>query len=147
MTREKRHVVKHDGVHPFSKRIGYLIRARRLGLGWSQTALADKIGVSFQQVQKYENGKNHINPPTLKRMCEVMDVPASYFLQEEGDLDITHMAEIFPNMPQPTIQAFNRLPPRIQTKINALIRDLDQSLTEKRERKTDGEIDETALAF
>lgn len=56
----------------FDKAVGGLIRARRLALGVSQTALADVIGVTFQQVQKYEKGTNRISIGTLVEIAAAL---------------------------------------------------------------------------
>jgi transcriptional regulator with XRE-family HTH domain len=54
--------------------IGARMRERRLALSLSQDALAKKLGVSFQQVQKYENGANRVSAARLFDICEVLDV-------------------------------------------------------------------------
>jgi transcriptional regulator with XRE-family HTH domain len=52
--------------------IGARIRARRRELGLSQSALGEALGVTFQQIQKYENGKNRVSGSSLMRMCEIL---------------------------------------------------------------------------
>jgi transcriptional regulator with XRE-family HTH domain len=59
--------------------IGRLIRAQRLLCGFSQTELADAIGVTFQQVQKYEKGKNRIGSGRLYRIADKLKVPITFF--------------------------------------------------------------------
>ena len=54
--------------------IGARIRRERVALGLSQSALGEKLGVSFQQVQKYENGKNRVSAAHLFEICEAMNV-------------------------------------------------------------------------
>lgn len=55
------------------------VRLRRTLLGMSQTDLAKDLGLTFQQVQKYEKGANRISTAKLIRLAEVLDVPLSYF--------------------------------------------------------------------
>ena len=55
---------------------------RRLGLRMSQTALAQTLGVTFQQIQKYENGTNRISASTLAKVAETLDVDILYFFKE-----------------------------------------------------------------
>lgn len=55
------------------RQIGARIRARRLELDISQTALGDGIGVTFQQIQKYERGVNRVAVSTLLEICKVLD--------------------------------------------------------------------------
>jgi transcriptional regulator with XRE-family HTH domain len=55
--------------------LGESIRARRLIAGMSQGDLAGKLGVSFQQVQKYENGTNRVGAGRLPQIAEIFDIP------------------------------------------------------------------------
>lgn len=67
----------------FDKKIGERVRASRHLLGLSQTDLAQKIGVTFQQVQKYEHGTNRISGSRMNRIAEVLERPVSYFFGED----------------------------------------------------------------
>src|SRR5437763_11598053 len=59
--------------------VGRRVRSRRLECRLAQTELADKIGVTFQQVQKYEKGVNRIGAGRLQRISEALDVPITFF--------------------------------------------------------------------
>ena len=59
--------------------VGLRVRSRRLECRLSQTELADKIGVTFQQVQKYEKGVNRIGAGRLQRISEALEVPITFF--------------------------------------------------------------------
>jgi transcriptional regulator with XRE-family HTH domain len=59
--------------------VGRRVRSRRLECRLSQTELADRIGVTFQQVQKYEKGVNRIGAGRLQRISEALEVPVSFF--------------------------------------------------------------------
>jgi transcriptional regulator with XRE-family HTH domain len=60
--------------------IGAQMRDRRTALGLSQAALGEKLGVSFQQVQKYESGANRVSAARLFEICKALKVPlASMF--------------------------------------------------------------------
>ena len=59
--------------------LGRNIRVRRVMKGISQTALASKIGVTFQQVQKYEGGANRVSASRLSRIAQVLDAPVGVF--------------------------------------------------------------------
>lgn len=61
--------------------VGENIRARRTLLGISQTVLADTIGVSFQQVQKYEKGTNTVSSSRLQAIAVALAMPASSFFE------------------------------------------------------------------
>jgi transcriptional regulator with XRE-family HTH domain len=54
--------------------IGAQMRDRRTALDISQTALGEKLGVTFQQIQKYESGENRVSAARLFEICEVLDV-------------------------------------------------------------------------
>jgi transcriptional regulator with XRE-family HTH domain len=64
---------------PKDVEIGQRIRARRLLCRLSQTELADAIGVTFQQVQKYEQGANRVGAGRLARIAETLSVPVAFF--------------------------------------------------------------------
>ena len=61
--------------------IGIRLKARRIELGLSQTALANEIDVSYQQVQKYENGTDRIAASTLLEICARLGVSITYFFE------------------------------------------------------------------
>ena len=63
--------------------VGSRVRMRRLLLGLSQERLADQIGVTFQQVQKYEKGMNRIGASRLQKIAEVLSASPSYFFQQD----------------------------------------------------------------
>ena len=67
------------GPEPKDLEIGRLIRARRLLAGLSQTELANSIGVTFQQLQKYEKGGNRVAPGRLYRIAEKLNAPVTFF--------------------------------------------------------------------
>jgi transcriptional regulator with XRE-family HTH domain len=59
--------------------VGQRIRARRMAKGMSQTDLGSRLGVTFQQVQKYEKGVNRVGAGRLVRVAEALDAPVSFF--------------------------------------------------------------------
>ena len=68
--------------HPVDIHVGARVRQRRVLLGMNQTKLGDALGMSFQQVQKYENGKNRISASKLFKLSQVFDVSIEYFFDE-----------------------------------------------------------------
>lgn len=62
--------------------VGSRVRLRRTMLGMSQEKLGEALGLTFQQVQKYERGANRIGASRLHHISEVLDVPISYFFEE-----------------------------------------------------------------
>jgi transcriptional regulator with XRE-family HTH domain len=72
--------------HPVDVLIGRRLRQRRSLLGMSQTVLGAAMGVSFQQVQKYERGANRIGATQLFEVSRVLDIPISFFFENAGAL-------------------------------------------------------------
>lgn len=75
--------------NPVDVHVGGRIRMRRLLLGMNQEKLADALGLTFQQVQKYEGGANRVSASRLSAMAEILVVPISYFF---GDLRVEDAA-------------------------------------------------------
>ena len=67
---------------PVDVHVGARVRVRRTLLGMNQTKLGDAIGVTFQQVQKYENGANRISASRLFDLSRVFDVSIEYFFDD-----------------------------------------------------------------
>ena len=74
--------------------VGQKIKSRRLELKKTQSWLAKKIGVTFQQVQKYEKGSNGTNLFNLKQIADALQVSVLYFFVEEKPLLLTKEMEI-----------------------------------------------------
>ena len=68
---------------PIDVEVGAKIKARRRLLGMSQDGLANILGVTFQQVQKYEKGTNRISSSRLAVVANAFGVPPSYFFPTE----------------------------------------------------------------
>jgi transcriptional regulator with XRE-family HTH domain len=62
--------------------VGARVRFRRKELGLSQGKLAEKLGITFQQVQKYEKGVNRVGASRLADMARILSVPVSYFFED-----------------------------------------------------------------
>ncbi|MBO3760386.1 helix-turn-helix transcriptional regulator [Ciceribacter sp. L1K22] len=70
--------------------VGQRIRLRRAVLGVSQEKLASHLGITFQQVQKYEKGVNRVGASRLQDIARILNVPVSYFFEtENGEPDST----------------------------------------------------------
>ena len=68
--------------HPVDVHVGARMRQRRTLMGMSQTKLGDAVGLTFQQVQKYERGANRVGSSRLYEFAKALDVPVSYFFDE-----------------------------------------------------------------
>ena len=67
---------------PVDVHVGARLRVRRTLLGMTQTKLGDRLGVSFQQMQKYEKGTNRISSSRLYDLARVLDVPIEFFFDD-----------------------------------------------------------------
>lgn len=68
--------------HPVDAHVGSRVRLRRTLLGLSQQKLGQDLGLTFQQIQKYERGANRIGASRLYELSEILDVPLSFFFEE-----------------------------------------------------------------
>ena len=68
--------------HPIDLHVGKRMRQRRTLLGLSQERLAEALGLTFQQVQKYERGANRVSASRLYELGRVLEVPIGYFFEE-----------------------------------------------------------------
>jgi transcriptional regulator with XRE-family HTH domain len=67
--------------HPVDRHAGGRVRMRRMIVGMSQEKLGEALGVTFQQVQKYEKGTNRISASRLQQMAAVLGVPVEFFFE------------------------------------------------------------------
>jgi transcriptional regulator with XRE-family HTH domain len=79
--------------NPIDIHVGSRVRLRRLLLGMSQEKLGDELGVTFQQVQKYERGANRIGASRLYRVSKVLQVPVGFFFEGLEGSPVTGFAE------------------------------------------------------
>lgn len=82
-------VSEKDNDEIFDKIIGLQIRKIRLMRGKSQMRLANALNVTFQQVQKYEKGRNACSHKNLIKICEYLDIDLNYFTKPLNDLNLT----------------------------------------------------------
>ncbi len=73
------------GPNAIDVHVGQRIRQRRTLLGFSQEKLGEALGLTFQQVQKYERGSNRVGASRLWHVAQVLDVPIGYFYEELPD--------------------------------------------------------------
>jgi len=68
--------------NPVDKHVGSRVRMRRVLIGMSQEKLGEALGITFQQIQKYEKGTNRIGASRMQQIAIVMNVPVSYFFED-----------------------------------------------------------------
>ena len=67
--------------NPIDKHVGSRVRMRRMMVGMSQEKLGEKLGITFQQIQKYEKGTNRIGASRLQQIALVLAVPVAFFFE------------------------------------------------------------------
>lgn len=67
--------------NPVDKHVGARVRARRILVGMSQEKLGNSLGLTFQQIQKYEKGTNRIGASRLQNIAKTLSVPVAYFFE------------------------------------------------------------------
>ena len=94
--------------NPIDVRVGARLRLRRNMLGLSQEKLGEAIGLTFQQVQKYERGANRIGASRLHELSRVLDVPVSFFFDDTDPVRAPAMG----GFAEPPAEAFESDPLR-----------------------------------
>ena len=77
-------MAKTKGPSPIDIHVGSRMRMRRMALGMSQEKLATRLGLTFQQVQKYEKGANRMGSSRLQQAADVLGVAAAFFFEGAG---------------------------------------------------------------
>lgn len=133
-------------INPVDKHIGARIRMRRLQIGLSQEALAETMGLSFQQVQKYEKGMNRVGGSRMAVIADALQVAVGFFYQgapgtdtsqpAHADSEFSLMDEFMASRDGLIIaRAFVRIPdPKIRATIAASIKNICEAM--EPERKT-----------
>ena len=80
--------------NPIDIHVGSRVRLRRMMLSMSQEKLGESLGITFQQIQKYEKGTNRIGASRLQNIARVLSVPVSFFFEDApGGQGASGMAE------------------------------------------------------
>jgi transcriptional regulator with XRE-family HTH domain len=74
--------------NPIDTHVGSRIRLRRNMLGMSQEKLGDSLGITFQQIQKYEKGTNRVGASRLQAIASILGVPVAYFFEDAPGLPV-----------------------------------------------------------
>lgn len=84
---------KKGRANSIDENVGMQLRQRRALLGLSQERLAEQVGITFQQIQKYENGANRVSASRLYQLSQVLDIPVSFFFENSNESLIAGFAE------------------------------------------------------
>jgi transcriptional regulator with XRE-family HTH domain len=94
-----------DAPHPTDVRVGRLLRERRLERGISQERLGALLGVTYQQIQKYERGTTRIGSSRLHDLCGILEVQANYFFDAAAPPGLADAPVAFAHAPELSIAA------------------------------------------
>ena len=87
--------------NPIDKHVGSRVRMRRMMLSMSQEKLGDALGLTFQQVQKYEKGTNRIGASRLQQIANILQVPVSFFFEGAPHVGSHHHGGSMGEAPSP----------------------------------------------
>ena len=112
--------------NPVDKHVGSRIRMCRIMLGMSQEKVAGGLGITFQQVQKYETGKNRVGASRLQNISQILQVPVSFFFEGVPHAEAPSRAYVFEFLATTEglalIEAFMRIKqPTLRQRIIALV--------------------------
>lgn len=82
-----------EGPDPVDQHVGRRIKQRRKELGMSQEKLGNALGLTFQQIQKYERASNRVSSSKLWHICGVLDVDITYFYDGVEAINESHHAD------------------------------------------------------
>jgi transcriptional regulator with XRE-family HTH domain len=84
----KESIMAKKAPNPIDKHVGSRVRMRRMMLSMSQEKLGDALGLTFQQVQKYEKGTNRIGASRLQQISQILQVPVAFFFEGAPTLHV-----------------------------------------------------------
>ena len=131
--------------HPVDVHVGKRVRHRRWMIGMTQQQLAERVGIKFQQIQKYETGANRVSASRLFELAEALDVPVQYFyegLATRGDSVLSEENQIAPDILSQKetvdlIRAYYKLGERPRKRLLELAKSLDPADRSSTEASSD----------
>jgi transcriptional regulator with XRE-family HTH domain len=90
---EKKMIENKKKPNPIDIHVGSRVRLRRNMLGMSQEKLGESLGITFQQIQKYEKGTNRVGASRLQAISTVLNVPVSFFFEDAPGVTPSGLAE------------------------------------------------------
>jgi transcriptional regulator with XRE-family HTH domain len=115
---------RKDGPQRNDETVARNLRRFRIARGVSQTELGNAVGVTFQQIQKYENGKNAVAPGRLRQICEILGVTPADMFGSQPKIDGEPIPVMTP-WAYRTLMALDKLgSERVRRSISALIEEL-----------------------
>jgi|Deesub1362B_J571_1020462.scaffolds.fasta_scaffold00100_19 transcriptional regulator with XRE-family HTH domain len=122
----------------WNKKLGEKIKELRKSRGISQMELAENLGISYQQIQKYEKGKSSLSAYRLYQIASFLNIPISFFFEEEKDLisENKEKYEILPSLNKEEKNLLKKFRKIKNRKIHQIIIKLLEAIVEVEEKKT-----------
>jgi transcriptional regulator with XRE-family HTH domain len=92
--------------NPMDVHVGSRVRLRRMVIGMSQEKLGERMGLTFQQIQKYEKGTNRIGASRLFQLSQILDVPVQFFFEDAPISMTARGAAMAAGFAEPKTEAF-----------------------------------------
>jgi transcriptional regulator with XRE-family HTH domain len=120
--------------HPTDIAVGGRIRQRRILVGWSQQKLADALGLTFQQVQKYERGANRVSASMLEATAKALGTPIAFFFGEPEDTELSAAFDDLVDTRESLelMRAYYAVPRPIREKIVGMLRSIADEIERPR---------------
>ena len=110
-----------------NKRIGERIRSARIAAGMSQASLGKALGISFQQVQKYEGGRDRVSASCLQVIAKSLDIPPASLLDTEEVADVEGIDDLLSKENVRLLRSLNRIEAPLRRKIFDLVEFISSS--------------------
>ena len=122
--KRKRRTVGEHGPHPIDVHVGQRVRQRRVWNGLSQTELANRIDLTFQQLQKYEHGMNRISASKLWELSQILNAPVQWFFMEYTEGKPQTESFYLKRETFELVRNFSMAPPEIQQRFLSFVKSI-----------------------
>lgn len=123
--------------NPIDVHVGARIKLRRTLLGLSQEKLGEALGLTFQQVQKYEKGTNRVSASKLYRLAQILDVPIAFFFDslpgsDEPPLKATEDDPLYRRETVALVRAYYGIPDQVvRDRLLSLVKSLSREVADE----------------
>lgn len=117
--------MEKSNAHSLDIVIGHQLRLRRKMMGMSQADIAKRCGITFQQIQKYENGKNSVSAHRLYELSQLLQVSPLYFYEPYQEGEFPSLADVMSTQAIHLVQDYTSIPSaKVRHSIAAFVREV-----------------------
>lgn len=117
--------MKKSNAHSLDIMIGHQLRLRRKMMGMSQADIAKRCGITFQQIQKYENGMNSLSARRLHELSQLLQVSPLYFYEPCQGKEYLPLADVLSTQAIHLVQDYTSIPSaKVRHSIAAFVREI-----------------------